>query len=48
MTWMTCQNMAFIFNLESPEGLHPGDAALPIVRAWTDVGHGVGLPRVTG
>lgn len=22
------------------EGLHPGDAAVPIVRAWTDAGHG--------
>lgn len=22
------------------EGLHPGDAAVPIVRAWTEVGHG--------
>ena len=22
------------------EGLHPGDAAVPMVRAWTDAGHG--------
>ena len=22
------------------QGLHPGDAAVPIVRAWTEVGHG--------
>eukprot|EP00913_Durusdinium_trenchii_P015878 g14922.t1 len=30
------------------EGLHPGDAAVPIVRAWTDAGHGVQKPSESG
>lgn len=40
--------MAFMIHLPlESQGLHPGDAAVPMVRAWTDAGHGVGLPRVT-
>ena len=30
------------------QGLHPGDAAVPIVRAWTDAGHGVQKPSESG
>lgn len=41
-TWLSSSNLP----LES-QGLHPGDAAVPMVRAWTDAGHGVGLPRMT-
>ena len=28
--------------VHSMQGIHPGDGVVPVVRAWTEAGHGAG------